>query len=58
MNTAPKMKRVNLYLAIPQMEEMLRLSTHRGRSVSELVRVAVEEYVSRETKKLNREEAA
>lgn len=57
MNTSPKMKRVNLYLAVPQMEEMLRISNNRGRSVSELVRTAVEEFVAREMKKLNKEAA-
>ena len=56
MNTSPKMKRVNLYLAIPQMEELLFFATRRGRSLSEMVRIAVEEFVSRETRKMKAEQ--
>lgn len=47
MNTSPKMKRINLYMAVPQLKELERESRRTGRSISELVRQATEEYLTR-----------
>ena len=45
------MKRVNYFLPLPMIEKLQRLAEKSGISVSEIIRMAIAEYLERKEKK-------